>query len=248
MLRQNGVGKATWEGVTFAQLKGYLKARKAKTQANREMSVLQIVWNYARGAGLTELPWPAAGMERSRWKNKEAPREFEVTDALFAAVYSHAGPLLRDCMDISTATGMRITDARLCTVPSGAEPLGLRMSASKTGKRMEFDVTTSSVLTGLLERRRAIKADHLFLLTTPDGKPVTAQMLRGAWDRAREAAAKAHPELADQIRAMYLRDMRKRAASLAGTLDEASELLQHSDKRITRLHYRQAPAKVKPVR
>jgi hypothetical protein len=73
-------------------------------------------------------------------------------------------------------------------------------------------------------------------------------MLRGRWDKARKAAAKAHPELAEQIRAMYLRDMRKRASDLADTLEEASKLLQHSSTRVTKIHYRTKAEKVRPVR
>ena len=37
---------------------------------------------------------------------------------------------------------------------------------------------------------------------------------------------------------MYLRDMRSRAADLAGDIDEASKLLQHSSKALTRKHCR----------
>ena len=80
------------------------------------------------------------------------------------------------------------------------------------------------------------------LLSTADGKPVSAQALRYGWDKARELAAKlaeSHEdtELAEAIRALYLRDMRKRAAQKAGSLEEASQLLQHSDKRLTERHY-----------
>ena len=55
-------GPSTWDAVGMVELKGYLKKRTAKTQGNRELAVLSIVWNYARGEGLTKLPWPAAGM------------------------------------------------------------------------------------------------------------------------------------------------------------------------------------------
>lgn len=72
-------------------------------------------------------------------------------------------------------------------------------------------------------------------------------MLRDAWDEAREKAAQAHPELADELRAMYLRDMRKRAADLAGSLQEASDLLQHSSKAVTARHYT-SRTKLRPVR
>jgi hypothetical protein len=73
-------------------------------------------------------------------------------------------------------------------------------------------------------------------------------MLRDWWDEAREKAAEAHPELADDLRKMYLRDMRKRASDLAGSLEEASQLLQHSSTKVTADHYRTKPVKVRPVR
>jgi hypothetical protein len=156
--------------------------------------------------------------------------------------------MLRDAMDLASATGLRITDGRSLTLPTGTE---LGFTANKTGKRASFDTSTSPVLTRLLQKRRSIKATHLFLLTMPNGKPVTEANLRGAWDRAREKAAaqveKDKPELAKQIRAMFLRDLRKRAASLAGSLAEASELLQHSSTRVTQRHY-MPTTKVRPVR
>jgi hypothetical protein len=238
-------GPCSWEAIELSDLKGYLKGRTAKTQGNREMALLSVIWNWARGEGLTNLPWPAAGMEKSRWKNKESARRFEVSDALFAAVYSQADRVLRDCMDLATATGMRLTDCRMTTMPSSGV---LRLNASKTSKQADFDVASSPVLTRLLEARRLVKADHLMLLTTPTGKPVSATMLRARWDEAREKAAKAHPELAAQIEAMYLRDMRKRAADLASDLEEASRLLQHSSTKVTADHYRNKPVKVRPVR
>lgn len=54
-----------WDQVDLPAIKSYLKARTAKTQGNREMSLLSIIWNWARGEGLTRQPWPAAGRVRS---------------------------------------------------------------------------------------------------------------------------------------------------------------------------------------
>lgn len=237
-------GPATWDQIGMPELKGYLKKRTAKTQGNRELAVLSIVWNYARGEGLTKLPWPAAGMERSKWKNKESPRQIEVTDALFAAVYDVGGTTLRAAMDLASATGLRLTDCRTVQIPPGDV---LRIRASKTGKNAEFLLSESPVLERLVKSRQQQSVAHLMLLTTPSGRPVSARMLRDAWDQAREKAAEAHPELADAIRAMYLRDMRKRAADLAGSLQEASELLQHSSTAVTSKHYT-SKTKLRPVR
>lgn len=236
-------GGMVWEEVTLPILCEYLERRKARTQGNREMSVLSIVWSKARRWGMTRLPWPAAGVKN--WKNEEEPRAFEVTEELFAAVYAEAEPMLRDCMDLATATGMRLTDCRTVRLPAGDV---LRVKASKTGKEADFDLSMSAVLPDLIQRRRAMQADHVMLLSTPDGYPVTASMLRGAWDRARDAAALKHPKMADQIGKMYLRDMRKRASDLAQDVDDASKLLQHSSAAVTAKHYRSRVVKLNPVR
>ena len=241
---------ATWDQVDLPSIKGYLKKRTAKTQGNREMSLLSIIWNWARGEGYTSQPWPASGMERSRWKNKEQAREFEVTPELFAAVYAEADQTLRDCMDIASATGMRLTDVRSVLLPAGDV---LRLKASKTGKKADFDLQLSAVLPDLIERRRTYKANHLMLLSTPNGHPVSQGMLRSRWDAARDAAAaKADDaeqvELAEKLRSMFLRDMRKMASDLAGSDEEAARLLQHGDVNLTRKHYRTGGNMLKPVR
>lgn len=254
-------GESRWDDVELPHLVGYLERRRAKTQGNREMSLLSIVWNWARTVGLTRLPFPAAGMERSRWKNREKPRRFEVTDDLFAAVYAHADQVLRDCMDLATATAMRLTDCRTILLPRNDV---LRVEASKTGKAADYDLTLSEVLPELLQRRRGLKAGHLMLLSTHTGRPITAGMLRTRWDAARAAAAVEAEQraelaadseerdrlraLASGIRAMYLRDMRKRASDLASDLDAAAALLQHDDKRMTATHYRTRAPVLKPVR
>lgn len=243
-------GEATWDMVGLPDLKAYLTARKGKTQANREVSLLGLIWNWARVAGYTSLTWPAAGMERSRWKNKEQAREFEVTPELFAAVYAEADQTLRDCMDIASATAMRLTDARNVLLPAGDV---LRLKANKTGKKADYDLSLSAVLPDLVARRRAVRTNHLMLLSGPGGMRVSYSMLRDRWDLARAAAAKKADEtgnaaLAAVIRAMFLRDMRKMAGDLVETDEEAATLLQHGDVNLTRRHYRTRAVKLKPVR
>lgn len=234
-------GKLAWHEVDLPMLRGYLDKRSAKTQGNRELSVLSIVWNKARLWGMTALPWPAAGVKS--WKNEEDAREFEVTDELFEAVYAEADQVLRDAMDIATSTGMRITDVRTVRMPVDGK---LRFKAGKTGKWSYFDVSQSPVLASLIERRGQV--DCVMLLATKTGRPVSASMLRDRYDDARAAAALANPELAEDIKAMYLRDMRKRAADLAEDMGEASKLLQHSSVKLTATHYRTKATKLKAVR
>lgn len=231
--------EATWDQVDMPAIKAYLKKRTAKTQGNREMALLSVIWNWARGEGLVSLPWPAAGMERSKWKNKEKPRKMKVGDAVYAAIYAEAAQHIKDCMDLGSVTGMRLTDCITVLMPRGAV---LELEASKTGKEAEWELNLSTVLPGLVERRKALGAPHLMLLSLPSGRPVTPAALRYGWDTARAIAAQkaaeaGDDELAQAIRALYLRDMRKRAAQKAGSLEAAAELLQHSDKRLTERHY-----------
>lgn len=241
---------ATWESIELVHLTGYLRRRTAKTRGNREMALLQIVWNWARKEGYTTAHWPAAGLEKSRWKNPEKAREFEVTDDLFEAVYYAGDQVLQDAMDIATATGMRIKDTILVPLPDGDL---LRLRASKTGKKADFDVSLSTVLPSLITRRRSIRAHHQMLLSTATGRPVTYTMLRNRWEFARELAAlnveaAGEPQLAEEIRSMILRDMRKRAGDLSESDEAASQLLQHSSVNLTRRHYRTKVARLKPVR
>ena len=243
------LGPATWDRVTFPTLKNYLKARSAKIRANHEMRTLRVVWNWARGEGLTDLAWPAAGLERSKWMNDEPPREFEVTDALFQAVYNEGDQVLQDCMDLSSATAMRLTDCRTLLLPRDDV---LHLKASKTGKKVDFDVNLSEVLPALLARRRAVKADHLMLLSTPGGKAITPTMLRDRYELARDHAVKKayianEDDRARDMAAMWLRDMRKYSANM-GTEQEALERTQHSDVATLRKHYRTKVPKAKPGR
>lgn len=243
--------RSTWAAVKLPHLKGYLEKRAGKAQANREMSVFQVVWNFARLNGLTELPWPAAGMERSGWKNKEKPRKAPVSPAMFDAIYAEGDQLLRDAMDLASATSMRVTDVRTVPLPHGDV---LHLEASKTGKEADFDVALSQVLPDLLRRRRANKkAEHLMLLAGPFRRPVSYRQLHNRFAAARAAAtakARAREEntLAVVIEGMILRDCRKYAADLAEDMDAAQKLLQHSDQGTTRRHYRAKVDAIKPVR
>jgi len=145
---------------------------------------------------------------------------------------------------------MRLTDCRTILLP--ADNI-LRLKAKKTGKKADFDLSLSQVLPDLLARRRALDANHLMLLSTTEGFPVQQKDLRREYELARKHAAhKAYlandDEFAREIKAMILRDMRKRAADLAEDDAQASGLLQHSSVALTRRYYRTKATQLKPVR
>jgi hypothetical protein len=244
-------GRAAWHDITLRALKAYLRKRKGKTQANRELSTFQIVWNHSRGEGFTDLHWPAAGMEKSGWKNPENAREREVSDEMFDAVHLQGDQILRDAMDIASATSMRITDVRTIPLPRGDQ---LQLKASKTGKKTDFAISLSQVLPDVIHRRHANKkALHLKLLAAPSGREVSYRMLADRFSHAREAAAlkaskDGQAELAEAIRGLILRDCRKYAADKAASAEEAQKLLQHGSMATTLRHYRTKADQAKPVR
>jgi integrase len=235
-------GAARWADVTLPLLAQYVRQRSAKARARQEMQLLSVIWGYARVQGLTDLLYPAIGMQRNAWKGLAGVRRVQVSDEAFAALYAHADPCLRDALDIASSTGLRVEDVirlRLSDVRDGR----LVVSAGKTGKEASFDLA-GSVLAQIIERRKALRGtEHVFLLAA-GRRPVTYRRLKDRFDRARAAAAEDLPEVAE----LWLRDMRKRAAQQAGTLAEASALLQHSSLSVTARHYRSTAETIKPVR
>ena len=231
-------GPATWESVRVSTIAEYLKKRTAKTQANREKAVLSVIWGKAREWDMTVLPFPSYKM---RLKNSEPPVQIEWEERWFAAMYVHAEPFLRDAMDIISATGLRVRDVldlRLTDVRGEK----LVFVAGKTKKPGGFDLAQSAILPPLIERRRAMKAPHVFLLAR--GTPrVTERMLTDAWARARAKAVADCPE----VSTLLLRYVRKYAGQLAGSLQEAQQLLQHGSAATTQRHYR-PQEKLRPVR
>lgn len=235
-------GGARWEDIKLPTLKAYIDKRSAKGRAKQEMQLLSVIWGWARLEGLTEAQWPAADMQRSGWKGPTGTRQVDVGEEAFAALHKHADQTLRDALDIATATGLRVTDVlglRLSDVRGGR----LIVTASKGGKRAEFDLTASTVLQPIIDRRKAMREpEHVFLLAA-GRRRVSYRMLADRFTRARTAASVGCPEVA----ALWLRDMRKRAGQLAGSIAGASALLQHSSLSVTRAHYVQGE-KLTPVR
>lgn len=243
---ESAFGQMAWHEVRISTLLLYLEKRTAKTAANREMAVFALVWKKAKFWEMTDLLWPAEGLTGSDWKNKEKPRIVEVSDEMFEAVYTHADQILRDAMDIATATGMRITDVRTIRMPVDGK---LRFKASKTGKWAYFDVSQSPVLSAMVARREASKHPCVMLLSSDTGRAVSEWMLsENRWNTAKAAAIKDNRHLKDVLSGLFLRDLRKRAADLADDMESASKLLQHSSTKLTENHYRTKPTKLKAVR
>lgn len=236
----------------------YRDRRSAKVRANREISLLSQVFNFAREWGYSSKENPCAGVR----KNKEEPRDYYPERAVWDAVYLHACQPIRDAMDLSYLSGQRPADvvsARKDQVTDEA----LAVRQGKTKKRLQI-LLNEPHATAELPRRNALgrlidelmsrqrPVQSLYLVANEVGQPLNRWTLRQRFDKARKAAAAANPVIADQIRAFQYRDIRRKSATDIAVdqqdIAAASQLLGHTEKQITKKVYVAKGQKVRPTR
>lgn len=231
----------------------YRDARSAPVRANREIALLSHVFNMAREWGFTQRDNPCRGVR----KNKEKPRDYYAEADVWDAVRAAASEDLRDAMDLAYLSGQRPADV-LKMNKGDIRNDELHVRQGKTGHALRIRLHVDGQPTELgacIERLQAhqVKSMSGELICTERGQPLTQKMLRDRFDTARIAAAakagKARQEdLAKRIRAFQFRDIRPKAASEMTNLQDASDLLGHTDKGITKRVYRRAGELVKPTK
>ncbi|WAW09804.1 site-specific integrase [Oxalobacter vibrioformis] len=245
------------DSITPQHIALYRDNRSAKVRANREISLLSHIFNMAREWGYTAKENPVRGVR----KNRERPRDFYADDAVWNAVYQCASLELRDAMDITYLSGQRRNDS-LKMRKTDIINDHLQVIQGKIGKKLLIALTLydehgKPYRTGLGKKideiyARGSKVSSVFLISTPAGQPLTPGMLRLRFDEARadaiKEAEKNDPDLAHRIRQFQFRDIRAKAASEIDSLEEASMLLGHTEKQITKDVYRRADEKVKPTK
>lgn len=223
-------------------------AKPAPVAANRELALFSHYWNKAREWGYTNAPNPVRGVS----KNEETPRDFYADAAVWSAVRQHAAPELQDALDLAYLTGQRPSDVLAFKTEHLVDD-ALELRQGKTGKRLrimltDLDTGVRSQLGLLVDRLRSRTVRSAWLITTPRGQPMSLGMLRIRFNAARLAAAAAHPELAQRIKAFQFRDSRAKAASEIDDIRDAQKLLAHSAEQITKTVYRRVGERVKPTR
>lgn len=220
--------------------------------ANRELALFSHAWNFAREWGYTSKTNPCLGIR----KNKEMGRNFYADDEVWGSVYTLAPMELQDAMDLAYLTGQRVADVLKFSFNDISDD-ALALKQGKTGKLLQIalksDLGEKTGLGHLIERLRAYPIKRSSLLTTVDGKKLTKGMLRLRFNKAREEAiqqAKKNQQhdLAQRIALFQFRDSRPKAASEIKDIGDASKLLGHSDKQITKTVYRRVGERVNPTR
>jgi integrase len=224
------------------------KHKDKPTTANRCKRLFSVLWNNARRWGYTDAENPCTGIDGHSLKK----RDVYVTDEVFDAVRSCASEPLREALEFSYLTGQRPGDAlkaRMDDIEDGT----LAVAQGKTGKRLRIAIVGQ--LADLIDRIKARKASHKTvhaqILMVRDGQPMTKQTLRDHFTKAKEEAAKKHPELAEAIKEFWFYDLRAKAAddtSAERGEQAASDLLGHDSIKTTRKHYLRRGKIVVPVK
>lgn len=220
------------------------RGQTAKIRANREKALFSHIWNFARDKGITNKTNPAAGIKG----NPESGRDAYIEDEVYKVVWAAAEAPLQDAMDLAYLTGQRPADV-LKLSQSDIQDGELTVVQNKTGKRLRIAV--EGELAAAIDRIKARKVAGMTLITR-QGKPMTKAALRGGFDRARDAAVKAHPEMESKIRAFQFRDLRAKAGTDTEEtrgMAAAKDQLGHSSEVMTAHYVRHRRGKlVKPTK
>lgn len=206
--------------------------KEGQVPANREKALFSHIWNYAREKGITAKANPCAGIKGY----KESGRDIYIEDQVYIAVHDAAEEPLRDALDLAYLVGQRPADV-LKIARSDIKDNAIWLKQNKTGKKLRVSIVGE--LAVLIERIKSRKVASLKLITASGGNPMTRYELRGAFDRARIAAAAAHPDLAEEIRKFQFRDLRAKAGTDTeeeSGMEAAQNQLGHTTQAMT-AHY-----------
>ena len=214
--------------------------------ANRLKRVFTTMWNYAAAKGYTDLRNPSEGIKGL----KEGKRTYDVSEAVYRAIWTAADATLRDAMDLAYLTGQRPGDTVAMTEHDIKDGF-LLVSQNKTGAKVRISIEgeLASLLDRIAQRKRKTKVWHSALVVDERGMGISLKTLQRRFTKARDEAQKAHPEL--DVAGMWLYDLRSKAASDTSEergIQAAADLLGHTSVRTTQQHYDRRGKAVKPVR
>lgn len=220
--------------VVAAHVRGLRRKLKAKpTMFNNLKALLSSLYNWARDEELTTAPNPCIGVKDIPVKRKKTL----VTDDMYLDVYDQAEQFVKDWMDLAVIVGPRVSNVlqirRTEHIVRDRGQRWLTPPNSKTNQAswIKIEGDLAEVIDELLGRER--KVTGTYLVQTDAGQPVTYAMLRRGFDDARaRARAKALAE-EREWKHWQRRDLRRRNASDADTIDEAQRRLAHTDRKTT---------------
>lgn len=209
-----------------------------EVSANRELALLSHMFKKAIRWGAADVN-PCLGIERF----KETPRERYITDDEYLAFREFVGNPIAAYMDLKLLTGLRQGDM-LAMRRADIDDEGIHVTVQKTGRRMiiEWTPLLHAAVDAMLATHPKLVIS-MFVICTRQGTRYTADGFRAIWQRKMKSALKAGV-LTERFRE---HDLRAKTGSDT-TLEHASNLLAHLDRKTTERHYQRKPTKVMPLK
>jgi integrase len=226
-----------------------LRGKLAPVRANRERALISTIWNFARGAGITDLPNPCAGVKGFT----EEGRDVYIEDAVFEAVWKAADVPLRDALDLAYLTGQRPADV-LKMKETDIKDGTLWIDQGKTKKKLRMGISgqLADLIQRIMERKQSFKVRSLALICNESGQQLGRDALRFRFEAARAGAMNTNPRLKSAIEVYQFRDLRAKAGTDkadSGDLVQAQKQLGHSTVKMTEHYVRsRAGEKVNPTK
>jgi integrase len=219
-------GRMPLETIKPQHVRQYLDRRGKPIAAAREKAVLSLVFNFARGVGLTEAANPCAGI-----KAETAGRDRYVTDAELADALARADLELAGFLELCYLTGQRPGDVLRMRRQDVQDGL-LWVQQGKNGAKVRIAVV--GPLDALLTRLVAYPVASVYFVRDARGQAFTLAAMQ------------------KRFRALgcgwQIRDLRAKAASDSATVRDAQRLLGHSAATTTDGYIRaRAGEKVMPI-
>ena len=226
-----------WAGPVFLDelskrdVRLWLHARSAAVSANRDIALLRAAYSHAVECGWCEAN-PATGVRR----RTERPRRRVATPAELRTLAENATPMWRAILATAVLTGMREGELRLLRRDALTDE-GILLTRPKTGAEslIEWTPALREAIGAALSAQRI---ESLYVVPSRKGGPFTEHGFRTAWRRLCDRAG---------VGGLQFRDLRRTAATIAATLEDARDLLGHTSTAITRRVYR-TRNRVKPTR
>ena len=199
----------------------YLDQRIYKVAANREITFLSSMYQYAMRWGWCDSN-PCAGIRR----NHEHKRDRYITDAELQTLIDAANDQLACIIELGYLTALRKSDLLRIRLNDLRED-GLHVQPRKTGPDMVFSY--SPRLSAVLARAKRLRrrASSMTLFATRNGTPHTVSGFNSMWRRLKDRCGLSDLHFHD-IRAKSLTDAKAKAGS-----DYAQALGNHASVQTT---------------
>lgn len=228
------------------------RGEKAPIRANREISLLRSIYNYAREWGMCTIQNPCTGVK----KLKETPRDYYAEDDVWQAVLEQGCIVAKTSLELAYLTGQRPTDTRRM-YKGQIRNLELVLKQGKTGKKLRFALTHPAPEIGPPAPNRlgeiVLYAPNGRFIVDESGEEVSAKTMQNRFSKARAKAAEialeaGNEDLAARIQQFQFRDTRAKTVSDSDTIEEAQARAGHTDSRITKRVYERKGQRVKPLK